>query len=223
MFTDKKTCSLWIMVARTDVSYMMHTIPHLIKMCNFPFFEKVLALDTAPLSGDKCRHPYLGSIDELYKQCNQLKNSGVIDRMVEIDYSDKYRKRLYKKHLGTSKIKKTHNYKGYPILGSMFCIEEAKGDYLLHFDSDMLIFQKNDFDWISKAIDIMEKRLEIFGIRATPGPIAEKENFSDNLYEVPIFGSRCYLINRERFNKLLPLKVMWRKGRVRKKTDFHVS
>ncbi len=46
-------CSLWMLAARTDIPYMMHTIPHLVRMSNFPFTEVVLAIDTAPLSGDQ--------------------------------------------------------------------------------------------------------------------------------------------------------------------------
>lgn len=59
------TCSLWIFVARTDVAFMMHTIPHILRMSHFPFEERVLAIDTAPLSGDKLLRPGIGTMEEL--------------------------------------------------------------------------------------------------------------------------------------------------------------
>ena len=44
---------------------MINTIPHLVKMSQFPFQEKVLAIDTAPLSGEKVNRPGLGTMEEL--------------------------------------------------------------------------------------------------------------------------------------------------------------
>ena len=44
---------------------MMNTIPHLVKMSQCPFEEKVLAIDTAPLSGEKVNRPGLGTMEEL--------------------------------------------------------------------------------------------------------------------------------------------------------------
>ena len=59
------SCSLWFFTARTDVWFMINTIPHLVKMSQFPFQEKVLAIDTAPLSGEKVNRPGLGTMEEL--------------------------------------------------------------------------------------------------------------------------------------------------------------
>ncbi|MGV2390991.1 MAG UNVERIFIED_CONTAM: hypothetical protein LVR29_30850 [Microcystis novacekii LVE1205-3] len=36
-----------VLQAQTNVWFMMNTIPHLVKMSQFPFQEKVLAIDTA--------------------------------------------------------------------------------------------------------------------------------------------------------------------------------
>ena len=66
----RPSCSLWMFVARTDVSFMMHTIPHLVRMNHFPFEEKVLVIDTAPLTGDKVGRPGIGTMQEL-KECTQ--------------------------------------------------------------------------------------------------------------------------------------------------------
>ncbi|MFM7714683.1 MAG: hypothetical protein ACKO7A_18855, partial [Microcystis sp.] len=72
------TCSLWFFVARTDLPFMMLTIPHIVKMCNFPFQEKVLAIDTAALSGEKVDRPGIGTMEDL-RQCAQtLLHKGVV-------------------------------------------------------------------------------------------------------------------------------------------------
>jgi hypothetical protein len=215
------SCSLWLFVARTDVSFMMHTIPHLVRMNHFPFEEKVLAIDTAPLSGDKVSRPGVGTMEELQDCTQQLLKSGIVDRIVEMNYDPNYRQRIYHKHFGTP-IRNTHNYKGYPILGSIFKIEECKSDYMLHFDSDMLLHQQPDYDWIVEAIELMQQYPEMMFSRPLTGPPTEDEIIYqsrsyekkiDKFYTSKFFGSRVYLIDCKHFDKLLPLPILWRSYR----------
>ncbi len=215
------TCSLWILVARTDVPFIRQTIPHLVRMSNFPFQEKVLAIDTAPLSGDKIMRPGIGTMEDLRNCCDQLLKLGVVDRLVDINYNQDYQKKVYLKHLG-SVISQTHNYKGYPILGTIFTIEDSGTDYMVHFDSDMLMYQKTDFSWIKESIQLMEKNPEIISMRPLTGPPQENgeiyqkftyEKDSDGVFKFKFFSSRVYLINRKRFEKLLPLPIIWRSYR----------
>ena len=191
--------TLSIFVAITDVRFMMNTISHLIKACNYPFFEKIIAIDTAHLSGYKPNLPGVGTLEELRMNCNKLLKQGIIDKVIDIDYGKK--EKIYKKHFGKN-FRHTHNYKGYPIFGSAFCIDEAKGDYVLHFDSDMLLYQDKCCSWIEEGIKILEENKDILGIRPHAGPIKKgKKGFEKNDF----FGSRCYLIKKERFEKILPL------------------
>lgn len=197
---------------------MMHTIPHLVKMCNFPFVERTLVMDTAPLSGDKVNRPGIGTLEQVRDNCDRLINDGIVDRMIEIDYSSDRRKALYKKHLGSSRIQLTHNYKGYPILGTIFSLEAVPGDYVLHFDSDMLMHQQADYNWIEAAIELFQRCPEIIAIRPLAGPPhpdgpQQESNFvhrSEGFYEFKTFGSRAYLLDRKRFEEFLPLPVLWR-------------
>jgi hypothetical protein len=215
------SCSLWILVARTDIPFMMHTIPHLVRMSNFPFKERVLAIDTAPLSGDKLQRPGIGTMAQLRDCVHQLWQTGIVDRVVDINYDLAYQNRVYQKHFG-SRIWQTHNYKGYPILGTIFTIEEAEADYFLHFDSDMLLYQHPDYSWVEAGIKFMEKYPEIITIRPLTGPPAENgilhqsvpyEKADAGFYKFKFFGSRVYLINRKRFDDLLPLPIIWRSYR----------
>lgn len=214
-------CSLWINVARTDVSFMMRTIPHLARMCDYPFSERVLAVDTTELSGEKKLRPYAGSLEQLRECCRRLVDAKTADRIAEIDYSDAYRKRIYKKYFGTGRIRPTHNYKGYPVLGSIFCIEECKVDYLLHFDSDMLLYQEKGFDWIGRGIRLMEEDPGIFWARPSAGPQSDAHNLYTGTYKTakdprgfyPVggFSSRCFLLHKKRFESILPMKILWAK------------
>lgn len=212
-------CSLSILVARTDIPFMMHTIPHIVKMCNFPFVQRTLIVDTAPLTGDKVNRPGIGTMEQLRDNCAQLLAKGVVDKVIDIDYSEAYRDRVYRKHLGTQYIKPTHNYKGYPILGTIFSIEEVPGDYVVHFDSDMLLHQQPEHCWISEGIELLKTHPEVMSVRPLAGPPHEQgilrqekdyEHHPDGFYQFNTFGSRVYLIDRKRFDSFLPLPILWR-------------
>lgn len=215
---SRPSCSLWILVARTDLPFMMHTIPHLMRMSHFDFIERVLAVDTAPLTGDKVGRPGIGTMEQLRTCCEQLLKEGVVDRVVDIDYAKAYQERVYRKHFG-SPLKPTHNYKGYPILGTIFHIEEAKGDYMLHYDSDMLLHQQPNYSWVEEAIKLMEQHSEVMAMRPLTGPPTEDGSMYQQFpyqrdpagyYKFKFFSSRVYLINKKRFDQLLPLPILWR-------------
>ena len=215
---DYPTCTISIMVARTDLPFMMHTIPHLMRMCDFPFVERVLFVDTAPLSGEKVNRPGVGSMEQLRECCDRLLKSGVVDKVVDMDYSASYRDRIYRKHFGAP-ISSTHNYKGYPILGSIFSIEEVQGDYMLHFDSDMLLYQQPGYNWVLEGIKLLQKHPEVMAVRPLTGPPTYNGSIHqsvpydrdpDGFYRFKFFSSRAFLIDRKRFDSLLPLPVMWR-------------
>jgi hypothetical protein len=212
------SCSISILVARTDIPFMMHTIPHLMRSCDFPFTERVLCVDTAPLSGDKVNRPGIGTLEQLRAYCDELLNSGVVDKVVDIDYAESYRDRVFNKHFNR-KIRHTHNYKGYPILGSVFAIEQAESDYVMRFDSDMMLHQDSDYNWIKAGIELMESVPEVMSIRpltGPPSPTAKLHPYlpyhhdSRGFYSFKFFSSRAFLIQRKRFDQLLPLSVLWR-------------
>lgn len=215
------SCSLWILVARTDIPFMMQTIPHLVKMSNFPFQERVLVMDTAPLSGDKVNRPGVGTMEQLREYTEQLRQRGVIDRITEINYTTPYRDRVYQKHFGT-KLRQTHNYKGYPILGTIFTIEEPQSDYMLHFDSDMLLYQAPNYNWIAEGMKLIDNHPDLMSIRPLTGPPTTDGTMyqsypyaqdPDGFYRFKFFGSRAYLIKKQRFDELLPLPIVWRSYR----------
>lgn len=214
--TPSVTCSLSILVARTDIAFMLQTIPHLVRMCRYPFQQRVLVVDTAALSGDKVTRPGIGSLAQLQEYCNRLLKTGVIDRVLPIDYSVTCQKQTYQKHVGVRHVRPTHNYKGYPILGTMFSLDAVPGDYVLHFDSDMLLYQHSSYSWIDEAIRLLHHHPEVMFVRPMAGPPHADGRLptggiqQSGFHQFPTFGSRVYLLQRDRFHQLLPLPILWR-------------
>ena len=126
---------------------------------------------------------------------------------------------IYKKHFGIADIRPTHNYKGYPILGSIFAIDKVPGDYIVHFDSDMLLHQEPDFNWIELGMDLLNRRDEVMFVRPFTGfPIPNEHVFhqtqaydydSEGFYKFTFFSSRAFLLKRSKFEQLLPMSVLW--------------
>ncbi|MGG6263567.1 hypothetical protein ACQ4M3_16340 [Leptolyngbya sp. AN03gr2] len=212
------TCSLSITVARTDIPFMMQTIPHLVRSCQFEFVERVLFLETAPLSSLFRHRPGIGSFEDLRDRANQLLQMGIIDRIVEIDYSMSIRKPLYQKYFGRL-LRETHNHRGAPIYGYMFSLEQVKGDYVLHFDSDMLLHQEPQFSWIQEAVNVFEQDPSIVFVSPLSGPPTpdgslkqrgvEYQHDPRGFYRFKDFTSRKFLVDRRRLAQLLPLKPEW--------------
>ena len=225
------SCSLWIFVARTDIPFLMLTIPHLVRMNNFPFAERVLAVDTAPLTGDKIGRPGIGSLEELRDCTQKLQQAGIVDRIIDINYDRAYCDHLYRRHFGTP-VGPTHNYKGYPILGSIFTIEECRSDYMVHFDSDMMLHQEPDYSWITGGIELMQRHPYLMSVRPLAGPPTADgtlyqpntyEKHPDGFYQFKFFGSRVYLVDCKRFAKLFPFPIIWRPFRNRWLNQLPVS
>ncbi len=223
LISMKTPVSIWILVARTDVPYMLQTIPHQIKACNYPFAEKVLAVDTAPLTGDKRYRYDTGSQEQLEAACQTLVDRGVVDKIVKIDYNQALIQEIYSKYFGAEQalqmLDHTHNWKGSTVYASLYCIEKAATDYYLHFDADMLLYQNPDYDWISAAIELTESIPNIAMIRPRCGPphpegkAFHPNNFTEDergFLAHKFFSMRAYLVNRNRFAQLSPIPLMWK-------------
>jgi len=212
------TCSLSILVARTDIPFMMYTIPHLVRMCNYDFLEKCLIIDVATLSGQFESRPNIGSLSDLKECCEQLVSEGVIDRVIEIDYSKTKIDQLYRKHFGHS-LKHTHDFRGYPIYGIIFSLEAVQGNYILHFDSDMLLYQTSHYNWIHKGISLLEENDQVMFVSPLSGPPTNNgllkqrgvpyELDQSGFYRFQDFTSRKFLISKKKFDNFLPIKAMW--------------
>lgn len=218
--------SLSINVARFDVPFMLQTIPHMVRSCNFPFAQRTLVLD---LSVRRAQRRYQGIDDaalnaDLLRCCRQLIADGVMDSMVEIDFSDASRRRINTTHFGRD-IGHTHNFRGAPILGYLAGIDAATSDYFLHFDSDMLVHQAQGHSWINDGIALLRSASDVFCVSPLPGPPAPDGSLragpgTEQVFNQPVrytrdprgfygfgwFSSRKFLMDMRRYREILPLQ-----------------
>src|SRR4030095_3892323 len=206
-------CELSLTVARTLCPYLPQVVPHLIKVCDYPFSRRSLVVDHAPLSANYAHLPNLADLSQLRDCCDKLIKAGLIDKVVEIDYSDHRPSQIYNKHFGRD-VRQTRDWKGTPIYNYVFSIEEAQADYLLHFDSDMLLYQQAGFNWIERGIELLQEHSDVMVVNPLAGPpsndgalyrIEPSQHDSRGFHRFKAFSARVFLIDRKRFDLLLPL------------------
>ena len=114
----------------------------------------------------------------------------------------------------------THCFRGYPIYGSFKQFIDTEAKYILHLDCDMIFYESPGFSWIQEGIKIMEENEDILCVLPRGGPPTKDRSLHQGttsykidekrgLYLFKNFTSRHYLIHRERFLSLLPLKPLW--------------
>lgn len=171
--------------------------------------------DVGPLSGEFMLRPDRGSIKQLLNCGSELVAIGEIDEVKVVNYTDLYRRRVYEKHFGEI-LSHNHDARGSPILGYVFSIEEARSQYLLNTDCDMLLYQDRLFNWIDSGIRLLQKNPEILTVMPRPGPPTEDgmlfqpvayEHDRTGFFRFELFSSRVFLIDVNRFKAILPLKI----------------
>jgi hypothetical protein len=165
-------CTFSTFLARTDAPYFESTLPHLLRSCNFPFADRVALLDDRPSTGDFLDRPEAGaSLDSVRAGADRLLHAGWLDRVSFIDYSPAAIHRVSRIHFGAP-LSHTHDFRGYPVYGVAYAIEEARTRYVLHMDADMLLHQAPDHDWISRGIRLLQSDPSIAIVCPHPGPPA---------------------------------------------------
>ena len=207
-----------IFTANSDGLFIGHSLPNLFSMCNKCNGQICVILDTGIPSG------------VLGKSLSQFKSSEIIQiiNKLKVSFNFEFKKASYSKdtskHLNRVQFgypySETHCFRGYPIYGSIKQFFDTDADYILHLDSDMIFYEAPDFSWIQEGVKTMEENDDILCVLPRGGPPTHdnslnqgttpyKTDVKRGLYLFKNFTSRHYLIHRERFLSLLPMKPTW--------------
>lgn len=212
------TCDLYILSAVTDLGFIERTIPHQIKNCNISSGNRYLVVDTAEISGYYSKSREINSLENLLEIGYGFKSSKVIDEIIEIDYQNPAKKNAYKTHFGRN-YAENHCFRGYPYWGSILPFEHSDSDYIVHLDSDILVYQDADYNWIKESIDLMERNEDIVCCLPLSGPPTQDLTLfqhgneytydSRGFYRFKDFTSRIFVMHKERYLNLCPMKISW--------------
>jgi hypothetical protein len=117
-------------------------------------------------------------------------------------------------------FKETHCFRGYPVYGSFKQFIDTEAKYILHLDCDMIFYEAPSYSWIKEGVKVMEENEDILCVLPRGGPPTKDGSLHQGstpyqvdekrgLYLFKNFTSRHYLIHRERFLSLLPIKPLW--------------
>jgi hypothetical protein len=212
------TSQTFIFTARSDDAFIEHTLPSLIKLLEKSDSKITLILDTRHPSGVLGATLSQSDMDEITSKIKNLKRNLKFEFQRTSYDSNSIR--------STNKLqfnyphKETHCFRGYPIYGSFKQFLDTDAKYVLHLDSDMIFYEEPNYSWINEGIKIMEENEDILCVLPKGGPPSKSATLHQGttryqvdekrgLYLFKNFTSRHYLIHRERFLSLLPLKPLW--------------
>jgi len=209
---------VFIFTARSDAKFIENTLPYLIKLLEKSASEITLILDTRDPSGVLGSTLSQSSLNEISSKIENLQSNFNFE-FLATSYDSKS---VHSKNRVQFNYphRETHCFRGYPIYGSFKQFTDTEAKYILHFDCDMIFYEEPNFSWINEGVRVMEENEDILCVLPRGGPptkdgllhqgttdynIDEKRG----LYLFKNFTSRHYLIHRERFLSLLPLKPLW--------------
>ncbi|NND96988.1 MAG: hypothetical protein HKN47_06630 [Pirellulaceae bacterium] len=232
--TAEHGVTLSILASRFDVAYLPLTVAHLVTACDYPFAQRMLVIDVSPPPPERAAETGAATLAELKLCAQQLCDDGWIDRVIEFDIGYGHDRRLQHKHGGQDFVQ-TRDTRGVPLWPWICEFESCQTEYLVHFDCDMLLFQRRGHSWIRDAISLVQQRDEVLFVLPLPGPPTKDgtlfqsaefelvdESASENVpgyYRFKTFTSRKFLLQRSRLAKLLPLEPAYDPPRSNRSVD----
>jgi hypothetical protein len=222
--TDDPKCTLSILAGPGDLPFFAQIVRHLVSVNRFPFSERILVVDTEPRKGPHAPN-HAGLLERFRMECERLRRDSVVDAVVELDLSHDraWHRRLAQRHFQRN-VRETRDFRGVPLFGWISSLDHSEATYHLHFDSDILLHQEPNFCWVREAVRVLRDRADVMFVSPLPGPPAENGELNqpeatfrheDGLFLFKTFSSRRFLLDRSRFNKLLPLEFAYASRRHR--------
>ena len=222
---SEPSCTLSILAGPRDLPFFAQIVRHLVRVSRFPFSQRILIADTEPRQ--RSRSPNDVELLERFRiECDALRRESVIDTVIELDLrrDRALRRRLAQRHFqGTSR--ETRDFRGAPLFGWIASLDQSEATYHLHFDSDILLYQEANYCWMQDAFRVLRDRPDVMFISPLPGPPRKDgqliqpnvrfEQDADGFFSFKTFSSRRFLVDRRRFDELLPLKFTYASRRHR--------
>lgn len=213
----KEVC-LFITLSKNDFDFIEHTVPHIVKGCNYPFKQIILLVDQSKAKGFHRKFENAVKFEAFWNKCCKIAeyfNNAIV---FQIDYDRLIIKKITKKYFGRP-IYNVKDFRGNLLYGFIFGIESASTDYVVHFDSDILIHSATEYSWVKEGLGILDNHDDIISIAPLSGPprkdkklIQDKDVnwFLDErgFYKFKNFSTRVFMIKKSKlFNNFLPLPI----------------
>lgn len=216
--------TLQINLSPGDIGYAELTVPALV--LNHPEINnRLLVVDCCRpqktmLINPDTKYPlpvFQEKVDRIVEISDQLLRKGLVTEVYYLRPGDNIFNSLSKKYLG-GLYNCTHSAGGTANMSYWAGIDLPQTKYVLHYDGDIILHQKKGHFWTKEAISYLENSKDaLFAVpRLCPAlkhfipdlpslhegrPFESFENYWKNDW----FSTRHFLVDKERFNNLLPL------------------
>lgn len=155
-----------------DAGYLDVMVRHMLAQARYAFAEKLVVVDHPPEFTGKYRTRDRAAEAELTQVLERLRDDGVIDRWVDVDYAAGHRRRVMETYFGPAgSTVGTHASTGGPIYATLFGLAQARHDLVLQMDADVF-FHSSDQSWITAALKVLQAHDDVWLMMTHPGPPA---------------------------------------------------
>lgn len=230
MRSSDQEITLQINISPGDINYARLTVSALVNQ-HLEIKKRLLVVDCCRPQKTRIVDPdtrfpaekFERDTKEIIRIANQLLEEKIVSALYFLKPDDPIIDYLSKKYL-RGLYMTTHGAGGTANMGYWAGFELPDTRYVLHYDGDIMLYQKSGYQWVDEAIAYMEQEPDVFIAvpRLCPMP-KDLESDMPSLYEgrTPIstkhywkndwFSTRHCLLDKQKFDRYLPLvrgKVM---------------
>ena len=219
--------TLQINLSPGDPNYARETVPPLIEAHKDSVDEVLLVVDCCRPQGTRIvdrerkfpKPEFEKDLGEIRSISSSFEEAGLVDDVVFLEQGDDIIDHISSKYL-RGIISETHDFGGTALMSYLAGLEIPDTQYVLHYDGDMLLHQKDEYDWCKTAQGFMEDKSEAVAAspRVSP-PFAEERQMGDAPSVHPgrpfepveggwkndWFSTRCFLMDKKKLAEYLPL------------------
>jgi hypothetical protein len=208
------SCSLAVLANPREAPFLAQTLPHIVTRHLTMFRSRTLVIDDLPQK-DGSLAQELPTWNMFSNLCATLEKDGLFTDLVYLSRVSSDKEAL-RKHFDKAPSH-ARDYRGIPLFGYVGGLERVPSRFHLCFDSDILVYQQPGFDWVAEGIALLEENPDILCVAPHPGPPRDDGALLDQAdpyslgpggaFLFTTFSSRRFLIDRDRFKRLLPLPL----------------
>jgi hypothetical protein len=214
---DRASVDLTVNVYAGDAPFFEATYRHLVRQLDYSFRTRRIAVDRGQPHGR-----FVGAAEPEHAIDNQLSRllaDQVVDVVENVDWSVDTIARVMTRYYGNPTAP-THCEHGTPIFQYLWAVDQCDADYVLHYDSDILVHFEDGGAWIDESVAVMRANPKLLGTTQEAGPpraITPMDWIFGYRPRTPAnrwqrgqgfpFSTRYFLIDRARFlDDLSPLR-----------------
>jgi hypothetical protein len=219
MLTD---ITLQINLSPGDVNYADLTVPALVSQ-HEDIKNRLLVVDCCRPQKSKLVNPdikfpvekFNTNVKKIIAICQRLLQQNIVSDVYLIKPDDPLIDAMSKKYLN-GLYKTTHSAGGTANMAYWLGLDLPDTRYVIHYDADILLWQKPGFSWAKETIKYMaENDNVVMGVPRFCPPIAGNTNLQSlhegrpstdhlNYWTNDWFSTRCFLVDKQKIARYLP-------------------